>query len=304
MRQAIFLLFEALAWIASFGVMLSGALIVGPPIVHEVRLRWRLFARVLFAVWILVPFLNITIMLTLGVTGTAATILLLMSVCPGLPLLLSATRSARGSMRTALLALVLTTMTEPFLMPLWTRFISRFSPLDLGITMEEVLFVLVPTVFLPIALGFFLRAAWPKVVPRLIKIADVLYIVGTAACTVIMISQGALVLPRVPIEAVVATLLITLADFVIGAWAGSPHSDDRKALGFAAALSNPALALVVVQSVYPSYRASVFVSIFLLLRAVVLVPIEVLLWLRARQREKMAQERVASELLPHSSRRS
>ena len=287
MPPLVLFLFEGLAWLATFGVMLSGALIVGPPIVREVQRRPRLFLRVLFAVWVLVPVLTFTVLAVTGVTGTAATLLLLMSVCPGLPLMLASTRTVRGSMRTALLALVLTTMTEPFLLPIWTSLISRVLPVDLGISMEEVLSVLVPTVFIPIALGFFLRAAWPKVAPPLIKFADVLYIVGTAASAGIALWQGALLLPTVPLEAFVATVIITLGDFAIGAWAGSPNPDDRKAVGFAAALGNPALALVVVQSAYSGERAGVLVSIYLIVRAMVLMPLEVLLlWFRERQSEE------------------
>jgi BASS family bile acid:Na+ symporter len=237
-------------------------------------------------VWILVPALTFATLTLLRVRGTPATLLLLMAVCPGVPLLLASTRTVSGSMRTALLALVITATTEPILLPYWTRLISLALPVDLTVQPIEVFRVLAPTVFLPIALGFGLRALWPKGVNPTLRVCDAFYAVGVVTSLVLVVWKGAPLLPKVPIEAFIATVIITLGDALIGAWAGGPHADDRKAVALAAALGNPALALAVVESSFPGFQAAALVAVYLIVRAVVLVPFEGLLWMRERRKRR------------------
>lgn len=282
-------LFKVLSWSATFAVMFGGALLVGPPILREVSRRPWLFGRVLFAVWVLVPALTFVVLALLGVRGTPATLLLLMSVCPGVPLLLASTRTVSGSMRTALLALVVTATTEPILLPFWTRLISRALPVDLRVDAAEVLNVLIPTVFLPIALGFAIRAKWPGVVTPMVRVCDTVYMVGTAASVAIVLWKGAPLLPRVPIEAFIAAVLITLGDGVIGAWAGGSDPNDRKAVALAAALGNPALALAVIQSSYPGFQAAALMAVYLIVRALVIAPFEGVLWFKERRKAKSTE---------------
>src|SRR5262245_55210549 len=109
----------------------------------------------LVVIWIAIPLFTALVIFGLRVVGTSATLLLLMSVCPGLPNLLTWARIARSSITTAFVALLVTAATEPFMIPYWTRLLSRFLPMDLTVRSSDVLSVLVPTVFFSIVVGFF-----------------------------------------------------------------------------------------------------------------------------------------------------
>jgi hypothetical protein len=102
--------------------------------------------------------------------------------------------------------------------------------------------------------------------------------VGTTACIALILSQGFPVLSRVPPAAVVATIIITAGDAALGFWAARPDLAEQKAIAAAAALGNPALALVVVEVIYHEIQAAALVSVYVVLRTIVILPL--VWWLR------------------------
>src|SRR5262245_37103827 len=175
---------------ATFATMFGAALRLGPESLRRVRERPRLFLRTFGAFWLAVPLFTVLVIYGLGVTGTSATLLLLMSVCPGTPALLTFVRIARSSIATAFVALFLTTATEPFLIPYWTRLLSNFHYVDLTVQPQQVLNVLLPTVFVPIVLGFVLHNMSINVSAALARASDYVDLVGTVGCVVLILSQG------------------------------------------------------------------------------------------------------------------
>ena len=276
--DSLFDLLILLSGAATFATMFGAALRLGPKALHRVKDHPRLFLRTFAAVWLVIPLFTVVVIYKLGVVGTSATLLLLMSVCPGTPALLTFVRIVRSSMATAFAALFLTTLTEPILIPYWTRFLSRFHYVDLTIQPEQVLIVLLPTVFLPSVLGFWINQMSLKSAPKLARVSDVVDLVGTAASVALILHQGLPVLSRVPPETFAATIIITAADAAFGYWAARPNRAEQKAMAAAAALGNPALALVVVEVIYHEMRAAVLVSIYVVLRSIAVLPL--VLWLR------------------------
>jgi BASS family bile acid:Na+ symporter len=263
---------------ATFATMFSAALRLGPEALLKVRERPRLFVRTFAAVWLFIPLLTMLVVYAFGVVGTSATLLLLMAVCPGTPALLTFVRIARSSVATAFVALVLTTATEPLLIPYWTRLLSRFLSVDLTIHAEQVLFVLVPTVFAPIVLGFLLHVISINASAALARVSDVVDFVGTGVSVVVILAHGLPLLLRVPLAAIYAIVVITIGDAVLGFWAARPNRTEQKAIAAAAALGNPALALVVVEVIYHEIRAMVLVSVYVAVRAIAILPL--VWWLR------------------------
>jgi predicted Na+-dependent transporter len=227
--------------------MFGGALRLGPESLRQIRRRQALFLRTLGAIWIGVPLLNLLVVLALDVTGLAATILLLMAICPGMPLLVASTRSVEGAMGTAFAALFLIAVMEPLLIPQWTRLLSLLSPADLTVQTKHVLAVLVPTVFLPVALGFGVRMLAPRSALDLARVCEMVAIVGIAMDVIVVLIQGAPLLVHVPLRAFAAAVLVTLGDATIGYWVGWPNREDQKAIAMASSLGNPALALAIVE---------------------------------------------------------
>src|SRR5262245_38757781 len=212
-----------LSGVATFATMFGAALRLGPGALRRVREHPRLFFRTFAALWLVIPLFTVLVIYVFRVVGTSATLLLLMSVCPGTPALLTFVRIARSSMATAFVVLLLTTATEPFLIPYWTRLLSNFSYVDLTIQPRQVIIVLLPTVFFPIVLGFVAPKIWTNSARRLATASDFVDLVGTGACIAVIISQGFPVLISVPPAALAATLIITVGDAALGFWAARPN---------------------------------------------------------------------------------
>jgi BASS family bile acid:Na+ symporter len=276
--DSLFDLLILLSGAATFATMFGAALRLGPKALYRVKENPRLFLRTFVAVWLVIPLFTALVIYKLGVVGTSATLLLLMSVCPGTPAILAFVRIVRSSMVTAFVALFLTTLTEPILIPYWTRFLSRFHHVDLTIQTEQVLIVLLPTVFLPSVLGFLINEMSLKAAPKLARVSDIVDLFGTSACVALILHQGFPVLFRVPPATFAATIIITAVDAAFGYWAARPNRAEQKAMAAAAALGNPALALVVVEVIYHEIQAAVLVSVYVVLRSIAVLPL--VLWLR------------------------
>jgi bile acid:Na+ symporter, BASS family len=237
-----------------------------------------LFVRMLVVIWIAIPLFTALVIFGVGVVGTSATILLLMSVCPGLPNLLTWARIARSSITTAFVALLVTAATEPLMIPYWTRLLSRFLPMDFTVRPSHVLTVLIPTVFLPIVLGFVVRKISSRATAVLAPVSDFVDLAGTVATIAVVLFQGSPRLTYVPASVFVAIMIITFGYAAFGFWAARPNLDEQKAIAAAAALGNPALALIIVEVSYLEFEAVILVSVYIVLRAIAMLPL--VWWLR------------------------
>jgi BASS family bile acid:Na+ symporter len=237
-----------------------------------------MFFRTFVALWLVIPLFTLLVIYGFGVVGISATLLLLMSVCPGTPAILTFVRIARSSIATAFVALFLTMATEPFLIPFWTRLLSRFLSMDLTIQPRQVLNVLLPTVFVPVVLGFVVYRISIHAAAVLARASNYIDLVGTVACVALILGQGFPFLLRVPLPGIAAIIVITAFDAVLGFWAARPNLAEQKAIAAAAALGNPALALVVVEVIYHEMQAAVLVSVYVAVRAIAILPL--VAWLR------------------------
>src|SRR5262245_11180899 len=212
-----------LSGVATFATMFGAALRLGPGALRRVRERPRLFVRTFAAVWLGIPLFTVLVIYVFGVVGTSATLILLMSVCPGTPALLTFVRIARSSIATAFVALFLTAATEPFLIPYWTRLLSSFLSMDLTAQPRHVLNVLRPTVFFPIVLGFLVHKISINTAAALATASDLVDLVGTGASVAVILGQGFPLLLRVPPAAIAAIIIITAGDAALGFWAARPN---------------------------------------------------------------------------------
>jgi BASS family bile acid:Na+ symporter len=276
--DSVYTILIVLSGAATFAALFGGALRLGPEALLRVTEHSRLFVRMLVVIWIAIPLFTALVIFGLGVVGTSATILLLMSVCPGLPNLLTWARIARSSITTAFVALLVTAATEPFMIPYWSRFLSRFLPMDFTVRPAHVLSVLVPTVFLPIVLGFVVRKLSSRATAVLAPVSDFIDLAGTVATIAVVLFQGSPRLLYVPPSTFVALLIITFGYAAFGFWAARPNLDEQKAIAAAAALGNPALALVIVEVSYLEFEAVRLVSVYIVLRAIAMLPLVGGLW--------------------------
>jgi len=276
--ESLYTILIVLSGAATFAALFGGALRLGPGSLRRVTEHPRLFLRMLLVIWIAIPVFTALVILGLGLRGTSAALLLLMAVCPGLPNLLSWARVARSSIAMAFVALLVTAATEPFMIPYWTRLVSKFVLTDLTVRSSHVLSVLVPTVFLPMALGFVVRRISSRATAILAPVSDFVDVAGTVATIAVVMFQGTPKLPYVPPSVFVAIMIITFGYAAFGFWAARPNLDEQKAIAAAAALGNPALALVIVEVSYLELEAVKLVSVYIVLRAIAMLPL--VSWLR------------------------
>jgi hypothetical protein len=79
---------------------------------------------------------------------------------------------------------------------------------------------------------------------------------------------------------VFAVVIFTLAAAALGHWAGGPAPEDRKVAATLVASGNPALAAAVITASFPKLRVGVILVLFLVVRALSLVPYQ--LWMKRR----------------------
>jgi predicted Na+-dependent transporter len=106
----------------------------------------------------------------------------------------------------------------------------------------------------------------------------------------VVLAEGAELLWHVPLRAFAAALAITLGDALIGYWVARPDVEDQMAISLAVALGNPALAIAVVEASYPDHKASELVAVYLIVRAIAILPFE--LWLKRLEKVRAVRRSI------------
>lgn len=276
-------LLPLLAWCATGALVLSGALQLGPGVLSKFREHPGLVLRFLLVVWVVAPAMAILVTRIFGLRGIGGTTVLLMAICPGVPLILSSARSVGGATSTALIVLLATALTAPIFLPMWTKILSAVHPIALTIPAGRVVRALVPAVLAPLLVGFAIRALSERIALAIAAAAGWAFRVGLAIVIVIQLVRGAPTLLDVPLRTILAVAIVTFTEAMLGYWAGGPSQEDKGATGMAAALGNPALALAVVAASYPGYHeAGALVAAYVVLRALLLLPFKQ--WLKHPRR--------------------
>jgi len=266
-------IFSSIAWCATGALTLDGALRITPSaLFRTLRERPSLVLRFLFVVWIAAPALAIGVTRVFHLHGAGGAAVLLMAICPGVPVVLWSTRSLSGATNTALVVLLASALTAPVFMPPLAKLISALHPAQFSVPSRRIVLTLLPTVFAPIALGLSVRALSPRLAGALARLTDVVARAGFAVVVVGVLVRGGPLLMSVPPRTFVAVVIVTLGEALLGYWAGGPDPGDRRATSMAAALGNPALALAVVAVSYPGYKAVTVVAAYVLIRAIALIP--------------------------------
>lgn len=163
-------------------------------------------------------------------------------------------------------------------MPLWIRVVAAMFELSVVTSPLALAAALAPSIYLPMLVGALVRRRWSRHAERLARGCDVLFGVGTVASLAIVLVRGAPLLASVPVRAFGAVVAFTTASALVGYAVGGPHASDRRVAALATSLSNPALALAIVATSWPGFRAEAIACAYLIVRTLSLQP--ALLWLR------------------------
>lgn len=243
-------------------------------VVIMLRERRGLVLRALLAVWLAVPLLSLAILYVLRPPPLSAVTLMVMAICPGVPLLLRKTDKAHGDRDTALIVLLATLATATVLTPAWAIVLDRITVLDLHIRIRDVLVVIVPTVLVPYVLGRIIYAISPRAASVLASIANALFLAGLLIIAIVLVVKTGLGLREISVRGALACILIGFGAAAIGYFATHAGFARQTSIAYAAAFGNPALALAVMAQSYAEKVAPLIV-LFLVLRTLAFVPFNI-----------------------------
>ncbi|NUO53332.1 MAG: hypothetical protein HOV80_31170 [Polyangiaceae bacterium] len=167
-------LIEILAWFCTGGLMASAALSTGSGAWAAFRARPMLFVRVLFAVWVAVPLIAMAVVWLFSFKGETRAAVVLLSISPGIPVLLAAARrEGERALADGLVFLALTALTVPFLLPIWARLLEAVYALPLIASPLELSGILIPTVYAPLGLGLLVHRRWPRFAKKLARFLEI-----------------------------------------------------------------------------------------------------------------------------------
>lgn len=264
-------LIEILAWFCTGGLMASAALRTGSGAWAAFRARPMLFVRMLFAVWVAVPLIAMTVVWAFSFRGETLAAIVLLSISPGIPVLLAAARrEGERALADGLVFLGLAALTVPFLLPIWARLLEAVYALPLIARPLELAGILIPTVYVPLGIGLLVHRRWPSFAKKLARFLEIVANVGTVFIALVIIAQGLPVLRTLRPVAVIAAPLLVLGPGLAGWLAARHHPDVRKLFMLAAAMGNPALGLALVATTYPTERAGAIAAAVLVVRGLCL----------------------------------
>jgi len=186
--------------------------------------RPGLYLRGLLVMELGIPLLALAVVTALGIGPMAATLLLLMAICPGAPFLPSATK-AKGTTHSTvgLDLLVLVSLLAPLTIPVWVAILDRLSPFELAITPAQVFARVLPTVIAPLVLGLVVRRTLPRVADVVGRLVHYFFLLAFAVAIVMVVYLGSHVFLEIVPRTYLAALIIVTGSGLMGNWAGKGH---------------------------------------------------------------------------------
>jgi BASS family bile acid:Na+ symporter len=276
----------AAQWLAAHAIallMLGVGLSTDRAVIRDLHGRSRLLVRALVVVWIVVPLCALLVIYVVHPSRAGAGVLMVMAICPGVPLALGKSTRAHGDRRTSLLILISTALTAIIFTVVWGAVLTRSGALTVPVSVLDVARVVLPMVLVPFAIGRAIIVLAPRLAPALTRLSRLLFIAGAALLVIGAIRAGAPALRDLGARDIFAALLVPNAALAIGYLATPAPRSQRISVAYAAALGNPALAIAVITQAVPGtsvLQFSALIVAFVLLRAIALLPAPVL-WKRA-----------------------
>ncbi len=256
-------------------LMLSVGLRTDRALFRELRARGPVLARALVIVWLVVPMLALTAIYILRPPQLVAISLMVMAICPGVPLVLRKSQKAHGDPQTSLLLVISTALTAVVLVPVWATLLSQTTPIEVSLAASDVLRVVVPVVLAPYVLGRAINTLWPRAAGQLARVADVLFVAGFAVIALAVLVRRIPSFDALTLRGLLAAIIISLGAALLGYLTTSAPLEGRISVGYGAALGNPALALAVIANVAEVRDRPAVVGLvvaLVLVRGVALIP--------------------------------
>jgi bile acid:Na+ symporter, BASS family len=240
---------------------------------HDMVRRPSLLARLLLAMFVLMPLVAVLLARALDVPQVVEAALIALAISP-LPLLIPSTLTrlgGRASQATALLAAiaVLSIVVAPVLAELLERFLGRPHTVSSG----KVAAVIAVTVLLPLYAGMLIRAVRIDVAERIeLPISIAGNVVLRLAALVLLVMSWSAVWSLLGNGTIIAIAIFVVAGLAAGHVLGGPAAGERTVLALATAFRHPGIALGVAAANFPSENFVAVILLYLLVSAIVGVP--------------------------------
>lgn len=263
-----------------FALMLSVGLQASLRDLRDLQRRPGLYLRALVVLELAVPLLALVAVTLFRPPRIAAGALLVMAVCPGVPLVTRTVGRKGGDLHTALNIVLVVTLLAPLTVPAWLAVLGHVYGQPLSLSPGAVFDTVVPVLVLPLVMGMVLRVLAPRWAPTVGRVASVFVVVALVVTALVLLVSGGRMLLQLTPRMLPAQLFLITVSAALGHWAGGPRREDRITLAFAAVLDNPALALAIVEANFPDSPARPVLAVYLLGRMLSLLPYQ--LWAKRR----------------------
>ncbi|NUP07323.1 MAG: hypothetical protein HOW73_14815 [Polyangiaceae bacterium] len=281
-----------------FALMLSTGLSSRPRELADIVRRPALYARAMLVMWIAVPLLAIATIALLRLPRRPAELMVIMSICPGAPVIPDATkRSSETHSTVGLNLLLLASLLAPLLTPAWMALLARVYAVEVGIISPlQVLGAIAPRVLLPLALGLLVRRYAPRAADVLARPVHYFFLAALVVAGAMAFRLGGPVFEDISPRTGVAAFVMVIGASLMGYAAAANLGGERRTVGIAAALGNPVLALAVIANSHPGFQAAALMLAYVILRTIALVPF--LQWVHTRQLREQPHEPVWVAVFP------
>jgi BASS family bile acid:Na+ symporter len=262
-----------------FAMLLSMGLRTTVADLQRASARRGFIVRTALVTNLAVPLLAIVLVAILPVGPLARGLILLFAICPGAPFILL---KYKDDSKLASILLVAVSLLAVVTVPLWAGIAGRIYALQFDARPADVLRIVLRAVLLPLLLGVAIRRFLPRLAEPLAKAADIFYKVALAVVLLAVLVKASPSLLKTPARAIFSVMVFTLAATLLGHFAGGPMLADRKLAATFAGLGNPGLVIAILGHSYPQLHAGVAIILYLLVRALSVLPYNV--WMKRLMR--------------------
>ena len=218
------------------------------------------------------PLIAIAIVKLFALGPLASGTILVMAITPGAPSLMLSSINAKGkSLHTAIALVLVLTVLSVLMLPISLRVINRVALLNLRVNSLKLFYSLATSVALPLALGMSIRSLKFKFSQRITPWVWSFFNLSFCVTVVLLIVTSIPVIINLPLQALVAMVLITFISVAMSHFTAPTYSlADRTLIGNAVVLGNPAIALYVSRMSYPNAQIFSAIAAYILIRSVCL----------------------------------
>jgi bile acid:Na+ symporter, BASS family len=239
------------------------------------EVRKPVFGRTLAVALVGVPLLAILVATTFPLSPAGGGVVVLMAVSPGAPMVMNKARKS-GNLALAVTLAVTLTLAALVLVPVEMMVLNRMFPVRLQASVPALVDRLLPQLLVPLALGFAVRTLWPAGASALEPFVRRLFQLALLVAVIAALAMSWREIARMSPWGWLAMLLVTFGAVLLGDAFGGPDGRDRATAAYAVVLGNPAIAMTVVALSYPTLHAVPVIVAYAVLRALLVLPYEVL----------------------------